>query len=280
MRPIRQIEAEFGDFPFAALSDRRTRAEFLAWRDKLAIKSRRQADDTFSTFVAIMAWATDRGLVLANPCERPGKLYRSARAESIWLDDDEVALKAVAPPHIWLAFVLAVWTGQRQGDLLRLTWTAYSGTHIRLKQSKGGRRVNIPVSGELKAVLDEAAKAKRAVTVLTPTNDTSWTSDGFRTSWGKIVAKAQVTGLTFHDLRETAVTRFALGGCSEAEIATFTGHSLKDVGAILDAHYLRRDSRMAESALLKTETHDAGTKMPNCPPNCPKPFRLEHSLRC
>ena len=263
VRQIRQIEAEFGDFPLTALSDRRTRAEFLAWRDKLAIKSRRQADYTFSTFAAIMAWATDRGLVTVNPCERPGKLYRSTRAESIWLADEEAALKAVAPPHIWLAFMLAVWTGQRQGDLLRLTWTAYNGTHIRLKQGKGGRRVNIPVSGELKAALDTAAKTKKAVTILTTTNDTPWTSDGFRTSWGKIVAKAQVTGLTFHDLRGTAVTRFALSGCSEAEIATFTGHSLKDVGAILDAHYLSRDSRMAESALLKRETHEAGTKVPN-----------------
>ena len=263
VRQIRQIEAEFGDFPLAALPDRRTRSEFLAWRDKLALKSRRQADYTFSTFAAIMAWATDRGLIVSNPCERPGKLYRSARAESIWLADDEAAFKAVAPPHLWLAFLLAVWTGQRQGDLLRLTWTAYDGSSIRLKQSKGGRRVNIPAGGELKAALDAAAKAKKAVTILTTTNDTPWTSDGFRTSWGKIVAKAKVIGLTFHDLRGTAVTRFALGGCSEAEIATFTGHSLKDVRAILDAHYLSRDSRMAESALKKREAHEAGTKVPN-----------------
>jgi integrase len=263
VRQIKQIEAEFGDFPLAALPDRRTRSEFLAWRDKLAIKSRRQADYTFSTFAAIMAWANDRGLILSNPCERPGKLYRSQRAESIWLTEDEAALKAVAPPHLWLAFLLAVWTGQRQGDLLRLTWTAYDGQNIRLKQSKGGRRVNIPVGGDLKTALDNAAKAKTAVTILTTTNGTPWTSDGFRTSWGKIVAKAKVTGLTFHDLRGTAVTRFALGACTEAEIATFTGHSLKDVGAILDAHYLSRDSRMAESALMKREAHEAGTKVPN-----------------
>ena len=263
VRQIKQIEGKFGDFPLAALPDRRTRSEFLAWRDKLAIRSRRQADYTFSTFAAIMAWANDRGLILSNPCERPGKLYRSQRAESIWLADDEAAMKAVAPPHIWLAFLLAVWTGQRQGDLLRLTWTAYDGNNIRLKQSKGGRRVNIPVGCELKTALDNAAKAKTAVTILTTTNGTPWTSDGFRTSWGKIVVKAKVTGLTFHDLRGTAVTRFALGGCSEAEIATFTGHSLKDVGAILDAHYLSRDSRMAESALKKREAHEAGTIVPN-----------------
>lgn len=263
IRQIKQIELEFGDFPLTALPDRRTRAEFLGWRDRLSIKSRRQADYTFSTLAAIMAWANDRGLILSNPCERPGKLYQSQRAESIWLAGDESALEAVAPPHLWLAYLLAVWTGQRQGDLLRLTWTAYDGQNIRLKQSKGGRRVNIPVGNALKTALDNAAKSKTAVTILTTTNGTPWTSDGFRTSWGKIVAKAKVTGLTFHDLRGTAVTRFALGGCSEAEIATFTGHSLKDVGAILDAHYLSRDSRMAQSALQKREAHEAGTKIPN-----------------
>jgi hypothetical protein len=36
--------------------------------------------------------------------------------------------------------------------------------------------------------------------------------------------------------------------------------SLRDVGAILDAHYLRRDPKLAESAIRKLET---GTKFPN-----------------
>jgi hypothetical protein len=38
------IEREFGDFPLAALTDKRTRGEFLAWRDRLALKSKRRAD--------------------------------------------------------------------------------------------------------------------------------------------------------------------------------------------------------------------------------------------
>jgi integrase len=60
-----------------------------------------------------------------------------------------------------------------------------------------------------------------------------WTSDGFRTPWGKACAAARVVGLTFHDLRGTAVTRLAIAGCTKAEIATITGHSLRDVHAIL-----------------------------------------------
>ena len=49
------------------------------------------------------------------------------------------------------------------------------------------------------------------------------------------------------------MTRLALAGCSEAEIATITGHSLRDVGAILDAHYLKRDYGLAVSAIEKLE---------------------------
>jgi integrase len=66
--------------------------------------------------------------------------------------------------------------------------------------------------------------------------------------------------VTFHDLRGTAVTRLAVAGCTEAEIASITGHSLRDVGAILDAHYLHRDPELAGRAIAKLETR---TKSPN-----------------
>ena len=67
-------------------------------------------------------------------------------------------------------------------------------------------------------------------------------------------------GLTFHDLRGTAVTRLALGGGTEAEIHQFTGLSLRDVRDILDRHYLSRDPALGESAIRKLER---GTKPPN-----------------
>lgn len=262
VRNIKAVETEFSTFPLAAFTDRRTRGEFLAWRDRLAVtRGRRQADYIFKTFAAILAWANDRGLVPLNPCERPGKLYRSTRVESVWSEDDELAFMSIAPERMALAFQLAVWTGQRQGDLLRLTWKAYDGTTIRLRQSKGGRRVTIPVAQPLRVLLDAAPR--KAITILTTANDTSWTADGFRTTWGKTLKKAGINGLTFHDLRGTAVTRFALAGAAEAEIATITGHSLRDVGAILDAHYLSRDSRLAVNAMNRREMHEGRTKSPN-----------------
>jgi hypothetical protein len=40
-------------------------------------------------------------------------------------------------------------------------------------------------------------------------------------------------------------------GASVPQIATVTGHSLKGVETILDAHYLGRDIQLAEAAVLK-----------------------------
>src|SRR6516162_9017697 len=250
---ILRIEKTFADFPLAALTDRRTRGIFKDWRDRIATDSgRRQADYAWTVLARVLSWGLDRGLVSANPCERGGRLYRASRSDKIWTEADEAAFLAKAPKHLHLPLVLALWTGQRQGDLLRLPWSAYDGTHIRLRQGKTGARIVIPVGAPLKAALD--ITPRRSTLILTSTDNRPWTSDGFRSSWRKACATAGVIGVTFHDLRGTAVTRLALAGCTEAEIASITGHSLRDVGAILDAHYLHRDPALAESAIRKLES--------------------------
>ena len=249
---IARIERSFGDFPLSALSDRRTRGVFMAWRDKIAVGSgRRQADYAWTVLARVLSWSCNRGLISTNPCERGGRLYRSGRSDSIWTAEDEATFLRSAPAHLHLPLLLALWTGQRQGDLLRLPWSAYDGKHIRLRQGKGGARVTIPVGAPLKAALD--ATPKRSTIILTNSAGAPWTSDGFRASWGKACKRVGVVGLTFHDLRGTAVTRLAIAGCTEAEIATITGHSLRDVRSILDAHYLHRDPALAENAIRKLE---------------------------
>jgi integrase len=256
---IKRIEKEFHDFPLSGLTDRRARGEFLAWRDRVAASSgRRLADYSWTVLARVLSWALDRGLVLANPCTRGGRLHRATRRDNIWRADDEAAFLQHAAPHLHLPMMLALWTGQRQGDLLRLPWSAYDGRHIRLRQSKTGARVLIPVGARLKAMLD--ATVKRSTLILTNHVGQPWTPHGFQSSWLRATKRAGITGLTFNDLRGTAVTRLAIAGCIEAEIATITGHSLRDVRSILDLHYLARDPALAESAIRKLER---GTNSPN-----------------
>jgi len=247
---IKLIEDEFGDLPVAALADRRVRGEFKSWRDKFA-NTPRKADFAWTVLARILSFAKDRGIIAVNPCEKGGRLYVADRRDQIWTEDNIFAFLSVASENLRAALMLAIWTGQRQGDLLRLPWSAYDGSHIRLRQSKTGRRMVMPAGAPLKVMLD--ATERKGPLILTNSLGKPWTSDGFRTSWGKTCDRAGISGLTFHDLRGTAVVRLAIAGATVPQIATFTGHSLRDVEAILDAHYLGRDIQLAEAAVLKLE---------------------------
>src|SRR6266540_4937202 len=113
---IGRVEKAFADFPLSALTDRRTRGIFKAWRDSIATDSgRRQADYAWTVLARVLSWGLDRGLVAANPCERGGRLYRGSRAERTWTAADETAFLQRAPAHLHLPLLLALWTGQRQG---------------------------------------------------------------------------------------------------------------------------------------------------------------------
>jgi integrase len=211
----------------------------------------RKADLAWTVLARILSFAKDRGIITSNPCERGGRLYVADRRDKIWTEQNIAAVLSVGSPELQLALVLALWSGQRQGDLLRLPWSAYESPYIRLRQSKGGRRVAMPAGGPLRALLDTTES--RGPLILTNTLGRPWTSDGFRTSWAKACERAGIEGLTFHDLRGTAVVRLAIAGASVPQIAAVTGHSLKDVEAILDAHYPGRDIQLAEAAVLKLE---------------------------
>ena len=236
---IAKIEQKFADAPIKALADPRTRGIFMDWRDELALRSKRQADYAWTVLARVLSWAKDRGKITVNPCERGGRVYHGTRVDFVWSVEDEAAFLEHASVQLHLPLLLALWTGQRQGDLLRLPWSAYDGDELRLRQSKTGARVVIPVAAPLKAALD--ATPKRGPIIVTSTIGRPWTPEGFRAQFSVACKKAGIAGLTFNDLRGTAVTRLALVGCTEAQIASITGHSLRDVGSILDAHYLHRD---------------------------------------
>jgi integrase len=88
--------------------------------------------------------------------------------------------------------------------------------------------------------------------MLTNTRGRPWTANGFRDSWRRASRNAGILDLHFHDLRGTAVTRLSEAECTPQQIARFTGHALRDVGAILD-RYLARTDTLALTALAKLE---------------------------
>lgn len=265
---IKRIEAEFGDLPIRALENPDVRAVFLDWRDKLADTSgKREADYSLAVLARILSWAHDRRTIRENHLTRPGRLHSATRLDIIWSDTEIAAFCAVAPAHVALPFRLAIATGQREGDILRLTWAAYDGHVIRLRQGKTGKWLTVPLTADARAMLD-AAKAKRHGTVICENSrGQPWTIDGFKTSFGKAKIEAGIENRTFHDTRGTAVVNLALAQCTVAEICSITGHSLRDAENILSKHYLAADRRLAESAIRKLEKHQTGTRAVNGPVN-------------
>ena len=238
----------------------------MAWRDEIAKSSPRQADYIITVFARALSWALDRGMISVNLLERPGRVWSGSRAEKVWTNADEARFLEVASPQMALALMLGLWTGQRQGDLLRLTWKAYDGQFIRLRQSKTDVHVTVPVGKPLKAILDTTSRLSPFI--ISSEDDRPYTSDGFRASWRKTCDRAGVKGLTFHDLRGTAVSRLASAGATEMEIAAITGHAVGDVRSIMDKCYFNRDPAMAVRAMQKLEK---GNKV--CKPSC-KPSRM------
>ncbi len=251
-RYIRMIEAEFGDMPVTGLNDPTVRGDFLDWRDRLAQDGARKADYAMAVASSILSWAFDRRKIVAHPLERHGRLHKVSRADIVWTPEQQAAFLGSAPDQLRLPFLLALHTGQRQGDILRLTWNRYDGERITLRQSKRGAAVSVRVTGELQAALD--ATPRKGLAICLTSRGQPWTSSGFRASWRKACAEAKVEGVTFHDLRGTAVTRLASAGCTVPEICGVTGHSLKESTTILDRFYLSSGG-LADSAIAKIEKH-------------------------
>ena len=94
--------------------------------------------------------------------------------------------------------------------------------------------------------------------MLVSTDGKPWSESGFQSAWGKATARAGIEGLTFHDLRGTAVVWLARAGGNVVEIYSITGHKPGDVQAILTAHYLPQDGEVARNAIAKLNTYRRG----------------------
>jgi integrase len=245
---------EFATYPLEALDDPKIRCRLLDWRDRLALSSPRQADATFGVLRIILEWARDRGMLAHNHATRPKKVYKADRSEKIWLSEHLTAFRAVASPEMRLALELALWTGQRQGDLLKLSWTAYKDGRLIFRQGKRKRKVDMPVHSTLRAVLDP--QPRRAATILTTASGRPWQTEPrpvhFQHQWRRATLAAGLDGLHFHDIRGTTCTMLSDAACTPSEIAAMLGWTVKTVNEMLD-RYQAMTAAQSDSAVAKLE---------------------------
>ena len=60
-RKFKVIERRWASAPIAAFNDKQFRMDVLEWRDEIAKRARREADNLTSALARIGAWALDRG---------------------------------------------------------------------------------------------------------------------------------------------------------------------------------------------------------------------------
>lgn len=249
-------ESRYGTCPHEALEDKAFRRDVLKWHDTFSAEKPREADNRVTVLARVLSWAAKDGPLGANVLDGFDRAYQGDRSEMIWLPEHVEAFNAVAEPEMQLALVLALHTGQRQGDLLRLAWSSYDGARITLRQGKArrgdklGRVVRVRCTKALKVTLDMLER--RSPLILTTKTGRSFKKRYFAELWEKTCAAAGITDLHFHDLRGTTVTMLFQAGCNLGEIVAITGHSLRRAQEILDK-YLARTSTMADSAIAKFE---------------------------
>lgn len=257
-RYLDEIRREFGTLPIAALEDKEVRSVFYEWRDKHA-NTPRAADYRWSVLQRVLSVGKKRGHLSVNNAESPGDLYSNDRSEIIWEPEHVAAFMSSAPIELQRVMVLALFTGQRQGELRRLTWTNVGPDGIKFEQRRKGklkRTVFVPYHRDLRAIM--ATIPRISPNVLTTKTGVAWTKDNLQNRWSEafLSANLYLTALHFHDMRGTAITLLSEAGCTTHEIASITGHSLKTVETILDK-YSARTRILALAAMRKLENADS-----------------------
>jgi integrase len=256
-RMLTKAEPKFGAMPIAALDDPRVIRDFLDWREAVARASgAREADNRLSAISAMLSWAKEHGRLTVNHLKGFRRLYHADRSEKIWLPEHIDAFMKVAPIEMQRALIIALHSGQRQGDILRLAWSGYDGSSLTLRQGKSARRgaqaplISIPCTIALRRVLDAMPRASPLI--LTTKTGQAFKKRYFAELWERAAMAAGLSDLHFHDLRGTAITMLSEAGCTPQQIAPITGHSVKTITVIID-RYLARTRGLADQAIFNFE---------------------------
>lgn len=202
-------------------------------RDRLADKRGRWITNyTLKMLSILMDFARERDAVKENPIKKVRHIPKSAdapQANRPWRPQECRTVLDAAPPYMRVPIALAMLAGFRKSDALTVAKTAIRGDLIEVRTKKRGKDVRIPIHSELAAVL-AGAPAHDSVTIAATSRGMPWTSDGFNTSFQKLIRRLEADGmvgegLTMHGLRHTLATRLKEAGAAEEDIADLLGQS-------------------------------------------------------
>ncbi|WP_024972452.1 tyrosine-type recombinase/integrase [Ralstonia pickettii] len=171
--------------------------------------------------VAVREW----GINLQN---NPVSLIRKPRSgkarDRILTAEERVALLTAVGqcqnPWIKPVVIFALEAAARRGEILALTWkdVDLKRRTATLQITKTGQPRIIPLSAACVSMLEKLPRSTdgRVFPV---------SIEALRQAYERAVARAGITGFTFHDLRHDALTRLAKHGLSVLELRAISGHA-------------------------------------------------------
>jgi integrase len=210
------------------------------YRDELASgDTYRGTQRSPATVVRYMAALSHAFSVAVNDWEwledspvRKVKKPKEPRGRVRFLDDEERqklldACKQSSNQWLYPCVILALSTGMRQGELMKLVWkdVNHKDGYIILHETKNGERRRVPLAGYGLELLREHAKVRRLDTdLLFPGTLHKDKPIDLRKPFETAMKTAGIADFHWHDLRHCTASYLAMNGASLAEIAEVLGH--------------------------------------------------------
>lgn len=240
---FKQIRADLG--PAAVHGFRRVECRTY-YANLLLAGSVHRAHKVMKWLHRLFEFAIEIGIRETNPAARL-RIERPDGRDMVWTEAEVRAVIAAAladhrspqgniaeaRPSIALAVQIAYDTSLPQQDILALTWDQYDGEGLTVRQKKrrGDRKLWLALNKRTVEMLDGTDKTSTYMVVSEQTKQPYPDKNIFGRSFRKIRDRAIDAGdvrpgLTFQDLRPTALTEMGNSGSTNAEIISFSGHAI------------------------------------------------------
>jgi len=169
--------------------------------------------------------AVDWGWLVGNPTEKV-KLLKGERKRMRFLINAEIShLILNANSYLKPIIITAISTGMRRGEILNLKWKDVDLEHgfIRLEETKNHEPRDLPISEYLAETLKGLKKIQRIGNYVF-CKDNGEKRICIKESFKSACRKAGLEDFRFHDLRHTAASLLASGGCDIITLQNLLGH--------------------------------------------------------
>jgi integrase len=243
---LRTIEAELGEIPFGLTTHKMVKQV----RDDHA-DTPRKAHKIRQMLSRLYSWAGEEGLVepTFNPAAHVKRLKVRQKAITPWSEAEIAAFLAVAPPWLQTPVLLALYTGQRREDVVRMAWADFQGAFVRVRQSKTGEPLDIACHKVLRSHLS-SIKTAFGGPIARNAKGRPFTANSLSQALRRQIAAMPgfPQDRSMHGLRYAAAARLDEAGCTLTEAVAVLGHRTYQM-----AHRYMAQRRASEAAMARQE---------------------------